>query len=67
MNLTLLKQEIEKCTPEEQESLASFLAVLRRKRDPAFLEELGRRLDDRSPEQWLTLEEAKRQLSSGNG
>jgi len=62
MNLALIKQEIEKCSPEEQDNLASFLAVLRRKRDPAFIAELTRRLDDQSPESWVPLEEAKQRL-----
>ncbi len=63
MELTALEKEIERRTPQEQDRLAAFLSSLRAKRDPEYLRELDRRLDDRSPDQWLTLDELKHELS----
>ena len=63
MTLTTVRKEIEKWDPEQQDRLAACLSVLRMKRDPKHARELARRLDDKSPRKWLTLDELKQKLA----
>ena len=63
MNLAVIQKEVETLAPEEQDRLAAYLTVLRMKRTPGHAEELSRRLDDRNPDHWLTLDELKEKLS----
>lgn len=63
MNLATVQKEIEHWDPEQQDRLAACLSVLRLKRDPAHARELARRLDDKTPQNWLTLDELKRKLA----
>ena len=65
MNLVSVQKEIEQWDSEEQDRLAACLSVLRLKRDPKHAEELARRLDDKTPGNWLTLDQLKRKLASG--
>ncbi len=62
MDLTVVQKEVEAWTPEEQDRLAAYLTVLRIKRSSEHAEELSRRLNDREPEHWLTLQELKEKL-----
>ena len=63
MNLATVQKEIEHWDPEQQDRLAACLSVLRLKRAPKHAKELARRLDDSSPENWLTLDELKHKLA----
>ena len=62
MNLAMVQQEVAGWSTEDQDRLAAFLAVIRLKRDPDHVEELGRRLDDKTSESWLSLDTLKRRL-----
>ena len=57
MELAALEKELKNRTPEEQDRLASFLAILRAKRSPAWQHETSRRLDE--AEGWMSLSELK--------
>jgi len=57
MELTVLERELENRTPDEQDRLAAFLAILRAKRNPAYLRELSHRLD--SSGDWIGLSDLK--------
>ena len=46
-------------------SICRLPAVIRLRRSPEHSEELGRRLDDRSPGNWLSLQELKQRLQQG--
>jgi len=59
----MVEREIEKWDSEQQDSLAAYLSVLRLKRNPGHAKELARRLDDKTPRNWVTLEELKRKLA----
>lgn len=65
MSLAVVENEIRQWDPDEQDQLAAFLSALRLKRDPAHAEELARRLDDKTPANWLTLNELKSKLADG--
>ena len=67
MNLAVVQKEIEAWTPEDQDQLAAYLAVLRVQRTGEHAEELSRRLNDRDPDHWLTLPELKDQLRRDDG
>ena len=61
MSFAAVQKEVESWSPEEQDRLASHLAILRLKRS-GYTEEMGRRLDDDRPERWMSLAEMKRKL-----
>ena len=63
MNLTTVQKEIEQWDSEQQDRLAACLSVLRLKRDPQHAKNLTRRLNDKTPGNWLTLDELKRSLA----
>ena len=63
MTLATVQKEIEQWDPDEQDRLAACLSVLRLKRDPKHANELARRLDDKTPRNWLTLDQLKRKLA----
>jgi hypothetical protein len=63
MTLTTIQKAIEKWDAEQQDSLAAYLSVLRLKRDPKHAKELARRIDDKTPKNWLTVEDLKRKLA----
>jgi hypothetical protein len=60
MTLAVVQKEIESWQQEDLDRLAASLSVLRLKRDPAHAKELARRIDDRTPGNWLTLDEFKK-------
>ena len=64
MELQELQREAERLNPEEQRKLIGFLVALDLRRDEGFRDELQRRLDDRDPNGWMTLDEAERRLKS---
>ena len=65
MSLVTVQKEIEQWDSEKQDRLAACLSVLRLKRDPEHAKELARRLDDKTPENWLTLDQLKQELAHG--
>ena len=65
MNLATVQKEIEHWDPEEQDRLAACLSVVRLKRDSKHAKELARRLNDKTPANWLTLDQLKRKLANG--
>ncbi len=59
MDLEVVEKEVANWAPEEQDRLAAFLTVLRLKRTPDHVQELTRRLDDRDPANWMSLDEIR--------
>ncbi len=59
MDLESIGKEVATWAPEDQDRLAAFLTVLRLKRSPDHTQELTRRLDDRNPANWVSLEEVR--------
>jgi hypothetical protein len=54
-----IKTELAEMPQEQQDQLAAFLVHLRHQRDPRIGREISKRIDDRSPNNWLTLNELK--------
>ena len=59
MDLEVVEKEVATWAPEDQDRLAAFLTVLRLRRSPPHLQELTRRLDDRAPGNWVSLDELR--------
>lgn len=64
MKLDELQREAERLTPDEQRKLIGFLVAMDIRRDEGYKDELTRRLDDQSPDAWISLEEAERRLKN---
>lgn len=62
MSLVELKNEMEHLTPTERRHLTAHLVALERRTDPEFRRELTRKIDDKTPGRWLTVEEAESRL-----
>ena len=62
MNLDQLKNEVRDLTTQEQLQLISHLVELRREREPDYAKEMAKRIDDRSRENWLTIDELEERL-----
>jgi len=59
MDLEVVEKEVATWAAEDQDRLATFLTVLRLRRSPDHVQELTRRLDDREPASWVSLNEAE--------
>lgn len=59
MDLEVVEKEVATWVPEDQDRLAAYLTVLRLKRSPDHTRELTRRLDDRDPANWVSLDEVR--------
>jgi len=64
MTLGELKSEIDRLSAQERRQLAAYLVTKDRLSDPEFLDELTRKIDDKNPENWISLEEAEKRLLS---
>lgn len=62
MSLAELKQEAEHLTPEERRHLTAYLVALDRKSDSEFKQRLADKIDDKTPGQWVVLEDAEKRL-----
>jgi hypothetical protein len=58
-----LKKELVGLSAGEQAEVSAFLFQLRHKSDADYQATLTRRLDDKDPAHWLTLEEFEKRLN----
>jgi hypothetical protein len=65
MSMAEIMREVADLSPEGQNELAAFLLHLRLKRDPAWRAELTHRIDDKNPDNWVNLEDWKKELAKG--
>lgn len=64
MKLADVQSEVSHWPDEEVNALAAFLTLLRLKRSDAETTELQRRLDDKRPESWISLDNLKAKLAA---
>jgi hypothetical protein len=57
-----LLREVAELPPQGQRELAGFLVKLRLREDGEWRKEMARRIDDKNPANWLSLEEVAKQL-----
>jgi hypothetical protein len=62
MSIAELKSEMDRLSPEERRQLAAYLVTRDRMLDPEFRQELTRKIDNRDPAQWSSLEDAEKRL-----
>jgi hypothetical protein len=67
MSFDALTQEIESLASDERRRLLAFLVALEDRSRPDYGQELARRIDDRAPERWLTIEQAEQALGLAAG
>jgi hypothetical protein len=59
MTLQEIKEELQKMPEGQQDHLAAYLLHLRRLRDPGAQQEITRRIDDRDPSHWVSLDQLR--------
>ena len=62
MSLTELKSELDRLPAEERRQLTAYLVARDRMLDPEFRQELTRKIDDKSKDRWINLDEAEKRL-----
>lgn len=60
MSLTQLKQAAANLPVKKQRELIAYLVARQTKRDEAFKKVLADRIDDRDPDHWMELNDAKK-------
>ena len=62
MSIEAIQKELRGLKPEERRKLMAFLVALDDESRAGYAVELARRIDDRSPEKWLSAEQCEREL-----
>ena len=62
MSIAALKSEIASLPVEERRELIGYIVSLNRRNNEEFMRKLADKIDDKSPERWVTIEEAERRL-----
>ncbi len=60
MSIAELKAEVATLSPNERQELAAYLAELDRLFPPKLVKELLKKIDDKDPSRWISLEDAKK-------
>lgn len=64
MSMAELMRAVAALPLERQDELAAYLLHLRLERDPAWHSEMARRIDDTTPEQWVSLDDWKKEMKA---
>lgn len=64
MSIQEIRSEVEALPAEERRKLAAFLVSLRHRDMEGYRQQMARRIDDKNPENWLTLEELDQRLKA---
>lgn len=64
MSMAELMRAVAALPLERQNELAAYLLHLRLERDPAWHREMARRIDDTTPEQWVSLDDWKKEMKA---
>ncbi len=67
MSMAELMREVAALPQKRQKELAEFLLRLRFKHDEEWRKEMARLIDDKNPANWVSLEDWKKELASGEG
>jgi hypothetical protein len=65
MEVGVLKSELEALESKDRRQLIAFLLALEERDNQAYRQELARRIDDKDPTHWITLDELDRRLGMG--
>lgn len=67
MNMAELMREVSNLPAEQQKELAGYLLHLRLQHDTAWRSEMTRRIDDRTPANWVDLQDWKKEVGKNGG
>lgn len=62
MNMAELMREVSGLPTEQQKELAAYLLHLRLQHDTAWRSEMTQRIDDRTPSNWVSLDDWKKEV-----
>jgi hypothetical protein len=62
MSMAQLQAEVDRLSPEDANQLMSYIAAKKQIFTPEVLEELSRKIDDKNPAHWISLEEFGKRL-----
>ena len=62
MSIEAIKSELRALPPEERRRLMTFMVVLEDEGRADYAAKLAQKIDDRSPNRWLTPEQCEREL-----
>ena len=65
MSFAQLKEEAANLEPGERRELMAFLAARDMENDAEFQKLLGEELDNKDPDNWFTLEQARKRYGAG--
>ena len=64
MSMAELMREVAALPLQQQNELAAFLLHLRLQHDTEWKSEMARRIDDKNPANWVSLEDWKKELAN---
>jgi hypothetical protein len=67
MSYELLQSEVRALPVEARRKLMAFMVALQDESREGYAAKLGQKIDDRSPERWLSAEECERKLGLADG
>jgi TorA maturation chaperone TorD len=59
MTMEQIKEKLASMPEEQQDHLAAYMVHLRHLRDPLARQEITRKIDDREPSHWISVEQLK--------
>ena len=62
MEVAALKSELEALESKDRRRMIAFLLALEEKNNQAYRQELARRIDDKNPDHWATMDDLDRRL-----
>ena len=62
MSIEILQSEVSALSADMRRKLMAFMVALEDKSRPGYAAELARKIDDKSPTNWLTPEQCEREL-----
>ena len=67
MNMAELMREVSNLPAEQQKELAAYLLHLRLEHDTAWRSEMTHRIDDRTPANWVDLQDWRKEVEKHGG
>lgn len=62
MSMAEIMRELASLPPKRQNEVAAYLLHLRLQHDEGWRKEMGRRIDDKNPKNWVRLEDLEKSL-----
>jgi hypothetical protein len=63
MSIDAIKQELASMDEAKRHHIMAFLIAIEDKKNAEYMAEIARKIDDKDPAHWLTLEEFEKKLS----